>query len=57
MLKTPIDLDTGRVLAIDDLLTERYFQNLRNYGYRENTAGELDCGHRGDARGIAKRVE
>jgi hypothetical protein len=41
MLKTPIDLDTGRVLAIDDLLTERYFQNLRNYGYRENTAGEL----------------
>ena len=40
-LKTPIDLDTGRTLAIEDLLTERYFRNLRNYGFREITTDEL----------------
>jgi putative glycosyltransferase (TIGR04372 family) len=40
-LRTAIDLDTGRVLGIDELLTDRYFRNLRNCGYRDNTADEL----------------
>lgn len=41
LLKTAIDLDTGRVLHVDDLLTDWYFRNLRNCGYRENTAQEV----------------
>jgi hypothetical protein len=36
-----IDLDDGRVLAVADLLTESYFRNVRNCGYRRNTATEV----------------
>ncbi len=41
MLATVIDLDTGRILPTGDLLTERYFRNTRNCGYRGSTAGEI----------------
>ena len=40
-LATPVDLDTGRALAIPELLTERYFRNTRNYGYRGTGAGDI----------------
>jgi hypothetical protein len=40
-LKTAVDLDSGAVLAPGDLLSERYFRQLRNVGYRDNTLGEL----------------
>jgi putative glycosyltransferase (TIGR04372 family) len=41
ILRTAIDLDAAMVIAIDDELTERYFRNLRNCGYRDNTASEI----------------
>jgi hypothetical protein len=37
-LATAIDLDTGRTLPIDELLTERYFRNTRHCGYRGSSA-------------------
>ncbi|MBI3049007.1 MAG: TIGR04372 family glycosyltransferase [Acidobacteria bacterium] len=40
-LATAVDLDTGRPLAIQELLTERYFRNSRNYGYRATSAAEI----------------
>jgi hypothetical protein len=40
-VQTVIDLDDGRVLALQDLLTESYFRNLRNCGYRRNTAADV----------------
>jgi hypothetical protein len=36
-----IDLDDGRVLTPSDLLTESYFRNVRNCGYRSNTPAEI----------------
>jgi hypothetical protein len=36
-----VDLDTGRTLAIRDLLTEEYFRNARNYGYRPTRGREI----------------
>jgi hypothetical protein len=36
-----IDLDDGRVLTLSDLLTESYFRNVRNCGYRSNTSAEI----------------
>jgi len=36
-----IDLDEGRVLSSSDLLTESYFRNVRNCGYRSNTPAEI----------------
>jgi hypothetical protein len=36
-----IDLDNGHVLMPRDLLTESYFRNLRNCGYRPNTAADV----------------
>ena len=41
LLKTAIDLDTGRVLAPDDFLAESYYRNLRNIGYRDNTRDQI----------------
>jgi putative glycosyltransferase (TIGR04372 family) len=41
LLRTVLDLDSGRVLTLDDLLSERHFRNVRNCGYRDNTAAEL----------------
>jgi len=40
-LATVVDLDTGRVLAIEELLTERYFRHARNCGYRGSSAAEV----------------
>jgi len=36
-----IDLDAGRVLTLSDLLSESYFRNVRNCGYRSNTPDEI----------------
>jgi hypothetical protein len=36
-----IDLDNGRVLTLSDLLTESYFRNVRNCGYRSNTPADI----------------
>ncbi len=41
LLKTAIDLDTGRVLTPSDFLAESYYRNLRNIGYRDNTRGQI----------------
>jgi hypothetical protein len=41
LLKTAIDLDTGRVLSPRELLDERYYRNLRNIGYRDNTSNQI----------------
>jgi hypothetical protein len=50
-----IDLDEGRVLTLSDLLTESYFRNVRNCGYRSNTPAEVRQAveeiHDGVARG------
>lgn len=43
LLRTAIDLDTGRVVPHPEWLTEGYFRNLRNIGYRENTAEEVEA--------------
>lgn len=40
-LRTAVDLESGAVLAIGDRLSEGYFKNSRNIGYRDHTAGEL----------------
>jgi putative glycosyltransferase (TIGR04372 family) len=41
LLKTAIDLDTGRVLTPHDFLSEGYYRNLRNIGYRDNTRDQI----------------
>ena len=41
LLKTAIDLDTGRVLSAREFLTEEYYRNLRNIGYRDNTSTQI----------------
>jgi hypothetical protein len=41
LLKTAIDLDTGRVLTPGDCLAESYYRNLRNIGYRDNTRDQI----------------
>jgi putative glycosyltransferase (TIGR04372 family) len=40
-LKTAIDLDSGRMLGPRDMLGEPYYRNLRNHGFRDNTAFEV----------------
>jgi hypothetical protein len=40
-LATVVDLDTGETLAIQELLTERYFRNTRNCGYRASGAQDV----------------
>lgn len=40
-LATPIDLDSGRVYSVSDVLGEPYFRGLRNIGFRMNSAGEV----------------
>jgi len=49
-LATVVDLDTGRRLAIPELLTEEYFRNTRNYGYRAARASET-------AAAVAEMIE
>ena len=46
LLKTAVDLQTGEALAPRDRVTERRLRNLRNYGYRDNTAFEILAGTR-----------
>jgi hypothetical protein len=41
VISTVVDLDTGRTLTIPELLTERYFRNTRNCGYRGAAAAEI----------------
>lgn len=41
LLKRAIDLDTGRVLHPREFLTEDYYRNLRNIGYRDNTSAQI----------------
>jgi hypothetical protein len=40
-LKTPVDLDTGELLGPGAFLGERYYRNLRNYGFRNTPATEI----------------
>ena len=40
-LATVVDLDTGRVLGLSDLLTPQYFRNTRNCGYRPTRGAEM----------------
>jgi hypothetical protein len=41
LLKTAVDLDTGRVLPPRELLKADYYRNLRNIGYRDNTSAQI----------------
>jgi hypothetical protein len=41
LLKTAIDLDTGHELPPLDMMSESYFRNLRNCGYRECAPGDV----------------
>jgi putative glycosyltransferase (TIGR04372 family) len=54
-LKTPVDLDTGDLLRADDMLTERYYRNQRNYGFRGTSADDIRAAvaemHEGSSRG------
>ena len=40
-LSTVIDLDTARTLTTSDVLSSAYFRNMRNCGWRDNTAHEI----------------
>jgi putative glycosyltransferase (TIGR04372 family) len=40
-LRRAVDLDTGRVLRLQELLGEQFFRNLRNIGFRDNTPIEM----------------
>jgi hypothetical protein len=41
LLRTALDLESGAVIPPDERLSDRYYRNLRNVGYRENTLGEV----------------
>jgi hypothetical protein len=41
LLRAAVDLESGAVLPIGDRLSEGYFRNVRNVGFRDHTAGEL----------------
>jgi hypothetical protein len=41
LLRTAIDLSTGRELSLDEQLTDSYFRNLRHHGHREHAADEI----------------
>jgi hypothetical protein len=41
VLRPALDLDTGRLIPIEERLTERYYRNLRNTGYRSLRAADL----------------
>lgn len=41
MLRTAIDLESGRVVPHAEWLTEGYFRNRRNIGYRNGTADDI----------------
>jgi hypothetical protein len=40
-LATAVDLDSGRQLPVSELLTEQYFRNTRNCGYRPTSAADV----------------
>jgi putative glycosyltransferase (TIGR04372 family) len=54
-LKTPVDLDSGELLGPGDFLSERYYRNRRNYGFRDTPAPEILAAvremHEGQHRG------
>jgi putative glycosyltransferase (TIGR04372 family) len=39
-LATPVDLDTGRIVAPGEELSAEFIRNLRRYGFRDNTADQ-----------------
>jgi hypothetical protein len=41
LLKTAIDLDSGRLFTPRDVLGESYYRNRRNIGYRDNRSDEI----------------
>jgi hypothetical protein len=53
-LRTAVDLDSGARLAPGDLLSERYFRNLRNVGYRDNSLVELTAAVEEMVAGVEK---
>lgn len=40
-LVTPVELDSGRVLSVREMLSERYLTRIRDFGHRANTAAEI----------------
>jgi hypothetical protein len=40
-LQPAVDLESGKVLPVGDRLSEGYFKNLRNIGFREHTVAEI----------------
>jgi hypothetical protein len=53
-LATAIDLDTGRALEVPKLLTEPYFRNTRNCGYRPTSGGDIAAAVEEMLDGIAR---
>jgi putative glycosyltransferase (TIGR04372 family) len=53
-LKQAIDLDTGRFLSMRDRLTEGYYRNLRNCGYRTSTEADVLAAVREMHEGISR---
>jgi hypothetical protein len=43
-LSTTVDLDTGRVLGVAEMLREEYVRRARHCGYRPTSALEVDAG-------------
>ena len=41
LLRTALDLESGEVISPDERLSEGYYRNLRNVGYREHALGEM----------------
>jgi len=41
LLKEAVDLDTGRTLPLEEMLDDRYYRNLRNYGHRDNSGSQV----------------
>src|SRR5688572_16027940 len=41
LLRSAIELSTGRELSWEEQLTEQYFRNLRHHGHREHAAAEV----------------
>ena len=41
LLKTAVDLDTGRVLNLLEFLGADYYRRLRDIGYRDNTSAQI----------------
>lgn len=53
-LSSVVDLDTGRTLTTSDLLSGAFFRNMRNCGWRDNTAREIVDAVREMHEGVAR---